>query len=475
VRSPIPILISSAGLGLGVAVAPLSLAAGRELVAVTDIFTGAALFALAGTAWNRYRAVAVLATATGLTWYLGSVLEVALFWHRGPLLHLLAAFPAARPRSRLSAVIIAGGYVAAVILPAWRNDVSAAILALAFAAALLVDFAGMRSSVPRTARQGLAAALMLLAVIFGTAAGRSLAGSGGGILPALLIYEAGIVIAVGMLIAALRRDSADLTDLIIDLRRSGPLFTDLESVGDLAGQKQLAGLPAYSEAAVVAARLVAENNRLRSEQLRWLRGAERARRRILVAADLEQARLRSQLERTLLDPLRSVHDSLAQQQHSSGSPALAPVLAAVERSIRSLEQAARGLRPPELDGGLRPALEEATSSVPFTVHLDLPLIRLEPSGESALYFAATEAVANAVKHSGATALWIRLAEADGTVEVTVADDGRGGADLARGTGLRGVAERVQALGGSLRVSSPVGRGTRVSIRMPRAHRGAHPD
>ena len=87
--------------------------------------------------------------------------------------------------------------------------------------------------------------------------------------------------------------------------------------------------------------------------------------------------------------------------------------------------------------------------------------------ESALYFTASEALANVVKHAEASAVTIAVSETDAAFELAVADDGRGGADAEAGSGLRGLADRVGALGGGLRVESPAGVGTRLTVRIPR--------
>jgi signal transduction histidine kinase len=92
--------------------------------------------------------------------------------------------------------------------------------------------------------------------------------------------------------------------------------------------------------------------------------------------------------------------------------------------------------------------------------------RLPPQVETAAYFVVSEALTNAIKHSHATELWIRAAIAAGTLVVEVTDDGIGGAGVGSGSGLRGMTDRVEALGGSLTVSSPPGRGTTVRIEIP---------
>jgi signal transduction histidine kinase len=95
-----------------------------------------------------------------------------------------------------------------------------------------------------------------------------------------------------------------------------------------------------------------------------------------------------------------------------------------------------------------------------------PPERLQPEIESVAYFVACEALANVVKHAGAEAVAVTVTRREDEVAVEVVDDGGGGADLRGGTGLRGLADRVEALGGRLRVESPAGVGTRVTAELP---------
>ncbi len=92
--------------------------------------------------------------------------------------------------------------------------------------------------------------------------------------------------------------------------------------------------------------------------------------------------------------------------------------------------------------------------------------RLAPAVEAAVYFVCSEALANVAKYAEATRVTIDVATANGQVVATIADDGVGGADSRRGSGLRGLADRVEALGGRLRVESPPGGGTRLRAEMP---------
>lgn len=143
--------------------------------------------------------------------------------------------------------------------------------------------------------------------------------------------------------------------------------------------------------------------------------------------------------------------------------------------IQELRDLVRGIHPPALDAGLEPALATLASltPIPTVVRVALPR-RLTSAAETMLYFAAAELLANAGKHSGASAVAISvLGDGQGGVRLTVTDDGRGGAEArGPGSGLRGLAERVRGLDGRLSVTSPTGGPTTVLVELPDAADGA---
>jgi signal transduction histidine kinase len=137
-------------------------------------------------------------------------------------------------------------------------------------------------------------------------------------------------------------------------------------------------------------------------------------------------------------------------------------------SLAELRELARGIHPAVLsERGLAPALESlvARAPVPVTVHADGDE-RLPEPVESAAYFVVSEALANVAKYARATSATVTVQRTNGHVTVDVADDGVGGADAARGSGLRGLGDRVAALDGSLTLDSPAGRGTRLRATIP---------
>jgi signal transduction histidine kinase len=141
------------------------------------------------------------------------------------------------------------------------------------------------------------------------------------------------------------------------------------------------------------------------------------------------------------------------------------------RALEELRELARGLHPNVLtDRGLGPALEALVLRSPFPVEVDVPPDRLPPAIEAAAYYVAAEALANVAKYAHATFARVEAFESEDGAElvVQVSDDGVGGADPTRGTGLRGLADRVASLDGRLAIASPPGGGTRLRASIPLA-------
>jgi signal transduction histidine kinase len=137
-------------------------------------------------------------------------------------------------------------------------------------------------------------------------------------------------------------------------------------------------------------------------------------------------------------------------------------------AVEDLQEISRGIHPAILSkGGLGPALQTLAHRSAIPVDLDITTdVRLAEPIEVAAYFVASEALANAVKHSQASRIDVLLEQRDGRLFLSVRDDGIGGADTARGSGLVGLTDRVEALGGSIRVSSRPGEGTQIAVELP---------
>jgi signal transduction histidine kinase len=140
----------------------------------------------------------------------------------------------------------------------------------------------------------------------------------------------------------------------------------------------------------------------------------------------------------------------------------------IATSLAELRDVARGLHPAVVSGhGLAVALEQLAALAPLPVELHVDLgTRLPEDVEVAAYYVVSEGLANVAKHAAATTARVDVTRSDGRAIIEVVDDGAGGADSDRGSGLRGLADRVEALGGRLRVWSPPGDGTRLRAEMP---------
>jgi len=200
-----------------------------------------------------------------------------------------------------------------------------------------------------------------------------------------------------------------------------------------------------------------------------------SRARIVEAGDEERRRIERNLHDgaqqhlvSLALRLRSAAESLDDSDAATTRGLLDKADLELAVAIAELRELAQGIHPAVLsERGLRPALEGLAARAPVTVRIEaLPEERLPDAVEVAVYFLVAEATTNAVKHATATTVRVRVdAEADRTV-VEVADDGVGGATVEGSTGLRGLADRMAALGGRLTVESPPGGGTLVRAEIP---------
>jgi signal transduction histidine kinase len=186
---------------------------------------------------------------------------------------------------------------------------------------------------------------------------------------------------------------------------------------------------------------------------------------------------RKRLERDLHDGAQQRLVALALQlklleKQLAGDPSAVERLDVAQRevalSLEELRDLARGIHPAALSAhGLGVALEQVAARTPVPVKLDVDLEgRLPEQIELAAYFVVCEALANVGKYAQATAARVVVARRDGLAVIEVADNGVGGADDADGSGLRGLADRVEALGGRLEVVSPAGRGTVLTAELP---------
>jgi signal transduction histidine kinase len=210
-----------------------------------------------------------------------------------------------------------------------------------------------------------------------------------------------------------------------------------------------------------------------TERKRQQHELEESRARIVEAQDDARRRL----ERNLHDGAQqrlvalSLSLRLAQAQLHSNPDAAEHLLEAsreeLAQALEELRELARGIHPAVLtDRGLPEALEALAARTPLPVDLEPPTERLPGPVEAAAYYVVSEALANVAKYANASAVSVRISQVNGSAMVRVSDNGVGGADPGRGSGLRGLADRLSALRGTLSVESPPGEGTCIKARIP---------
>jgi signal transduction histidine kinase len=201
-----------------------------------------------------------------------------------------------------------------------------------------------------------------------------------------------------------------------------------------------------------------------------------SRRRIVAASDDARRRIERDLHDGTQQRLVSLTLGLraAEAEVPPGSGALRSELAAIAagltEALTDLQELSRGIHPAILSqGGLAPALRTLArrSTIPVDLDLDIePDLRLPAPIEIGAYFVASEALANATKHAQASRIKVSLAPCNGRLRLSISDDGIGGADAARGSGLVGLTDRVEALGGTIEIESAPAGGTSLVVTLP---------
>ena len=245
-------------------------------------------------------------------------------------------------------------------------------------------------------------------------------------------------------------------------------------VAALVHDPALSENPALLDAVSSAAGLALENERLLAELRAQLDEVRDSRARLVEASVTERRRL----ERNLHDGAQqrlvtlALHLRMAQETLRDDPNATETILAGagdeLKQALDELRELARGLHPAVLtDRGLAPALQSLANRSPFPVAITgVPAVRLPEPVEAALYYVVAESLTNAAKHSGASEGHVELSTTPETVVVEIRDNGSGGASMAGGSGLRGLADRIEALGGRLDLTSPPGGETIVRATLP---------
>jgi signal transduction histidine kinase len=245
-------------------------------------------------------------------------------------------------------------------------------------------------------------------------------------------------------------------------------------IAALVHDPALADEPELVASVSAAAGLALENERLQAELRARLEELRASRARIVEATQIERRRIERDLHDGTQQRLVSIAmtlglaDSRLARDPTAAKSLLNEARASLSDALRELRELAQGIHPGILnERGLRAALEELAYAARLPLELDVTLShRLPDRVEAAAYYVVSEALTNIAKHAEASAVRIRVQRTNGLAVIEVADDGIGGADRGGGTGLRGLSDRVDALGGRLHVESPPGRGTVLHAEIP---------
>jgi signal transduction histidine kinase len=492
---------------------------------IPDLVTGWTLIACGLVAWSRRgdsRGGPLLA-ATGFAWFLGNFASGALYLYRGPLVHLLVTYPSGRPSSRREVAAVAVGYATAVVTPVWRSELVTIVLAFLLVGVCARSYSRAVGPARRARLVALWGAGGLGGALAGGAAARLAVPGGDAGDPSLLALEATLCALAGGLLAGLLRrpwEQGAVTDLVIELSENRGrtlrdelaraladpslevgywlpgrgVFVDSENrplalpepdtgrsttlvdgeagpVAALVHDPAVLDDPGLREAVTAAARLAAANARLTAEVRAQVAELQESRRRILEAGDEERRRLERRLRGGAQERLERLAERLRAVRLAASSETarerIAGTEAQLDRTLEELQRLAHGLHPRVLaEARLAGAISSLAEQAPVAVEVLTPVPELPTNVEAVAYFVCSEALANIAKHAGASRVSLSVTTGDGRVIVTIDDDGVGGADPARGTGLRGLADRVEALGGALHVDSPAGGGTRLAAEIP---------
>jgi signal transduction histidine kinase len=505
---------------LRLALLPLGIAFGvaaewSSYQGAADLVVGLVLIACGVAAWDRRpeSRVGALMTLAGYTWFLGNLAEPLLFVHRGPLVHLVLSYPTGRLHGKAVRIVVAAAYIDGAIEPLARNDVLTLVLCAAVAVAGVWAFRGTSGPLRKARGLGLAATLTLAAVLALGAVAR-LDDRDLQVLGLYQLVVAGIAIVLCLDLLRGRWAEAVVTGLVVDLGapdQAGTLrsklaralgdpslvigypladggglvddagrpvqlpapgtarsVTTIEGEGDrvavLVHDEDVLADRKLFEAVASAARMAVVNARLQAEAREQAVELEASRRRIVEAGDTQRRRLEEELRFGAERRLEAVSTLLAEARDGD---TLRDLMSDLEQARRELRELAQGIHPAALTGGgLMPALALLAERSPVAVEIEGEVGRLPEPIEAACFFVCSEALANVAKHARARQASIVLRDEGERIVVLIADDGVGGARASGGSGLSGLRDRVEALGGSLRLEASAGNGTQVVAELP---------
>ena len=483
---------------------------------VPDFLVGVALTGFGLMALRVRRRMGGLLVAAGLTWWLGNLVPMFLYVHRGLMLHAVSTYPGLRTRTSAGAGLLALGYLLLSWVPLATTDLGTAQFGFVVTAAASARLHQSKGRSRRLRRAALKAAVVLLVTSTGSVLLRITTDSSQAIEPSLALYQAGLVVAAALLALGLRTPSSGLiADLVVAIgesqsstvrdsmarllddpllevgvRRPDGSYVDTQGtlieipddesprivtwVGQgtppqavIVHDRTLPADNALLEAVTSVTRLSSANAELTAQARQQLTELTAARRRLLTSEDDERRRLSKSLHDRTESNLMAVEEVLAQILACNDGAAPARnaaqnALAQLRLAQRDLDTIARGLHPWESSGDLETALVAMARRASLPVSVTVAALPERREVASAIYYLFSEAVANTLKHASADLVEIELIESGGALIAIVTDDGRGGADPGKGTGLEGLIDRVAGLGGELVVRSPRGAGTRLT-------------
>jgi signal transduction histidine kinase len=438
-------------------------------VLITDATAAGVLLVLAFVAARRQRRLAVIAAAAAVAWLVPNVVGGVGALHRPLVVHLALAADRGRLRRRADLGVVVGAWVTSLALPD-HPAVTATLGGLVMLAAV-VPSRRARAGTPRGAHYVAAAGAAVAAALAWPALVRIGDPTDHRATTITVLHAACIAIAACVVLAATAtgddRSRAVADDVV-----------ELASLGGTSVEELLAGArvhPAVHDDAIDAAigsvlMLLEDNRRLHDDLATQVEEVRASRRRLVEADDVERRRLAERLDATTGRRLAEVDATVGALRAAVG-PRLQPVLDRVRAELDAthddLGQLAQGLHPRLLvEEGLCAALVDLAARCPLPLTVDAPAARYPAVAETAIWYVCAEATANIVKHSAATAAGIALSSSAGQLVVEVVDDGCGGADLDGGSGLIGLRDRLEAIGGGIKVESARGRGTRLSAWVP---------
>ena len=253
--------------------------------------------------------------------------------------------------------------------------------------------------------------------------------------------------------------SAEAT-VFVEARRWGALVAWFPaSVPAAAGQR----LERFTELIAITVANATARSELIASRVRLMEAGDEARRRI-------ERDLHDGTQQRLVALVLHLHELRAAIPAAEGAAhaGLEQVQRELKAVIEEVQELSRGVHPAQLaHGGLRPSLRALTRRSPIPVEVVIDVADRPPASvETAIYYVVSEAMTNAIKHSRATVLSVRVVADSSAVSATIADDGVGGAEIGLGSGLTGLSDRVAALAGRFSVVSPRGGGTTISVEFP---------